>query len=1360
ASDSGGAGEALSGTHRSSSPGGAGDRPEAGAAAARKDAAADGAGSSGSSRPQRKKVKRGAVGGTDPTVDRETAKLIKNLWRNAVSDATLPGQTIKSLKTAFGRAAPGEAGPSGAVQAFAEAFPTSDLSGYTIGDEIGRGGMGVVYKAVQHSLKRDVAIKLLLPEMAQDPEHAAKFIAEALVNAELSHPNIMPVYEIGQTSDGRKYMVMKLVIGISWWSILHPYTEAEKDVARKFELDDHLDLLLHMCDAVAYAHSRQIIHRDIKPDNLLVGKYGEVLLMDWGVAADLRTGLAAHEYKAEPLAAISHPAGTPHYMAPEMARVDVAAIGPATDIYLLGATLYEILTMRPPHQGREALDILIEAAKNSVLEREEPNVNRELMRIAKRAMATRPEDRFRTAEELAQAVREFRKHAESLAITENAESSLKVARNSRGARAYQYFSEALGGFSQALQLWPANEAAVSGRFAAISQHTVLALNSGDLALAESLLNQWRSYARHLPPEQKKREDHDIVDLSFQLNENRRQLKARKNTLAAARFAAGTLLAIVIFGGGIGFLVLESSKNDALQLERRAEDARQAAEGAQSRAETEQVATSQHEVDIKYKADQAEARAKQAEQTVELLQQQQQEIAEQGAKTTAALAAAFATQADTRMQEKNFSAARLFYARSLQLADNPSARRGLVAVGRPRVLWTYAQSHPDGAAAAPFAALRMAPDGRRLYAALQHGDSEVVCLDSATGAIVWSAAYLAGSTVQCRGMVLSGDGATLAVRFDDPAGGPGTLSILAADSGKVERNIPLANRIYFMALSSDGRRLAAAEDAGVALLSLADGKIAWTARVGGNHPAPLCFGPADRQIYVAQSGAEMAVLDADGQPVAGAFGYGGLARDPQAVLLSHDGSRLVLAGRAGGVGIFQVDPFAPVRFDTLHDAPVSALAVSADGRLGASASQGGDVAVWRQVDEAVVERFHFSDQPVTGLAFSADGRHLAIAGQDGLVRMALLACDQPRRVLATDAAEPTHGALAVSPDGATAFVADSLADPADPALQAIAIATGAVRWQVSGEKLGLANGVQITALAISSDGRSLAVGGAAGGVRLVNAASGEMTTHQSLATAKTRVVKDLAFAPGDAQVLALLGPSDDSLARDFVLWDWKQGTAQRMAPRNFDGQVQRVRWLPTQKRWFAGVFGTSFTVTRDLTDVQPLQFWGNPAVCVSRDGRLVAGMYQDKGVSLLNGPLLQPDELFPDSAHAVDPALDFSSDGKFLAAGLQDGRLLIWSTQDGRLAARLDAGPRGLRLLQWVPGRLALLTVGAGSAPLNLYDLSALAVGGNACMRQAELDLRRRMDGFQIKDLTPTELEVVAEVQPAPAASPPDPNDGP
>ncbi|HTL53385.1 MAG TPA: protein kinase, partial [Planctomycetota bacterium] len=469
----------------------------------------------GTTRPTRKKVKRGGVGGNEPSDDPETDKLIKNIWRQAVNENTMPGQTIKSLKTAFARAAPSEASGTGATQKFAETFPQSALAGYTLGDEIGRGGMGVVYKAYQQSLKRDVAIKLLLPEMASDPEHAAKFMAEADINAELSHPNIMPVYEIGQTSDGRKYMVMKLVIGISWWSILHPFTEPEKDVARKMELADHLDLLLRTCDAVAYAHSRQIIHRDIKPDNLLVGQYGEVLLMDWGVAADLRPNLPLSEYKAEPLHAINHPAGTPHYMAPEMARVSIAHIGKGTDIYLLGATLYEILTGRPPHQAKETMEILIEAAKNTVLDRDEPTVNRELMRIAKRAMSTMPEDRYASVEQFAQAVREFRKHAESLMITDSAYSSLTIARNSRGARAYQYYSEALGGFTQALQLWPENRDAIGGRFDAISQHTKLSLSSGDLALAESLINQWRSYARHLPAEQKKREDQDIVELSFQ-----------------------------------------------------------------------------------------------------------------------------------------------------------------------------------------------------------------------------------------------------------------------------------------------------------------------------------------------------------------------------------------------------------------------------------------------------------------------------------------------------------------------------------------------------------------------------------------------------------------------------------------------------------------------------------------------------------------------------------------------------------------------------------------------------------------------------------------------------------------------------
>lgn len=1293
------------------------------------------------SRQVRKKVRRAA----EPLEDKETDKLIRHIWRNAVNESTLPGKTIKSLRTAFARASPSEAGPSGSVQPFAEAFPTAELGGYTIGDEIGRGGMGVVYKAYQASLQRDVAIKLLLPEMAADPEHAAKFISEALVNAELSHPNIMPVYEIGQTSDGRKYIVMKLVIGISWWSILHPFTEAEKDVAAKLELGDHLDLLLHMCDAVAYAHSRSIIHRDIKPDNLLVGKYGEVLLMDWGVAADLRPNLTADAYKAEPLSAINHPSGTPHYMAPEMARVEVQHIGCATDIYLLGATLYEILTGRPPHQAKETMDILIEAARNTVLEREEPNVNRELMRIAKRAMATVPQDRYGTVEDFARAVREFRKHAESLRIKDNAYESLTIARNSRGARAYQYYSEALGGFTQALQLWPDNEDAVAGRFATISQHTELALSSGDLALAESLLSQWKSYSRHLASEYKKREDQNIAELSSQLIENRRQIKARKSTLAAARFVAATLLAIVVLGGGIGMVVLQNSLSDAVELRKKSDAAKENAEAALRKAETAEMEAVQSAAEIRMQTDLAQAASRKLEKALELMQQEKQKAVEETAKARESLAQAYASQADTRQQEKNFSSARLLYARSLQLNENEHARQGLIQVGRPRILWNFLPAHPADSKPERTIGCRYSPDGQWLYLGMQGGATNLYCLNAQTGSIQWTATKLAAPSAICRRMDLSRDGRVLTLIFHDPNTGAGTVVAVDPRDGSLAHLYPVSHGLYYAGLSPDGSLLVGSNEDGLLLMQLDTGATVWTNRETADRSSPCGFSADGKRIYIARNGSSLGVLDLEGKPVDGDWSYRAQSRNLRAMAVSPDGSRLLLAGREGDLGVYQIEPFQLLHFETLHDSEALSIDPGASNLLAASGAQTGEVLVWRQENERVAARFRLSSQPIYGVALSPNEKFVAMAGYDGQLRVASLDLEQPRRVLSGPASEPARLGMTVSADGATVYLANWVDRAGAVGLEAVSLETGARRWTAPTLAHPLQEApAQIAALRLSADGKCLAVGDHAGDVRLFNAATGEKMAERRFNDAVVADLLDLGFGPEDKELLILVAGTDDRRLRRLVLWDWQQDTLRNQQDHTFDDQPGRVLWLSSQKRWFIGAFGNSFTLDSDLDNRQKVQHWGNPAVCLSPDGKQLAGMYEDQGICLMSGPRCQANQLFAQSDHQIEPALDFSSDGAFLAAGTRDGNLLIWHTTRSELLVKMPLGARNCEFVRWIPNRRALLIAGAGRAPLAVYDLSALEGSGDDHMRAAQIDLRRKVSGFLTTDMTAGEYRELVE----------------
>lgn len=214
------------------------------------------------------------------------------------------------------------------------AGPLPELVGLSLGPPLGRGGMGEVLLGVQQSLAREVAVKRPLKQSG-----VKALRQEALIAAELEHPSVIPVYDLGADSRGMPMLVMRRVQGRTWGDDLRAREAAGTTWA---ELRDALYILGRISQVLALAHDRGILHRDVKPDNVLLGDYGEVWLMDWGLATRL------------PAPASDGPVGTPAYMPPEQAHANHRAQGPPTDVYTLGACLYEILSGRPPHIGAKA----------------------------------------------------------------------------------------------------------------------------------------------------------------------------------------------------------------------------------------------------------------------------------------------------------------------------------------------------------------------------------------------------------------------------------------------------------------------------------------------------------------------------------------------------------------------------------------------------------------------------------------------------------------------------------------------------------------------------------------------------------------------------------------------------------------------------------------------------------------------------------------------------------------------------------------------------------------------------------------------------------------------------------------------
>ncbi len=345
-------------------------------------------------------------------------------------------------------------------------------------EKIGSGGFGNVFRARQPVLHRDVALKML---REPQPSRMGRFIAEAVVTGQLEHPNVVPVHTLGADPDGALFLAMKLVTGETWAARLAHERPAENPDA----LLPALEVLLQVCNAVAFAHSHTIVHLDIKPANVMLGGFGEVLLMDWGLAMGFGAPVAGIPHRS----LLRGPCGTPAYIPPELARGDGDALGPLADIYLLGAVLCELLTGVPPHHGRSLRDALLSAAEPA-----RPDfpaaVPEELRAICLRALAFDPAERHPDVASFQEELRVYLRHRESLLLTSRAADELaacraRAAEDGGGEALYEQLGGAVTRYVEARELWRGNLRALAGERAARASYAETALRRGDLGLAAS-----------------------------------------------------------------------------------------------------------------------------------------------------------------------------------------------------------------------------------------------------------------------------------------------------------------------------------------------------------------------------------------------------------------------------------------------------------------------------------------------------------------------------------------------------------------------------------------------------------------------------------------------------------------------------------------------------------------------------------------------------------------------------------------------------------------------------------------------------------------------------------------------------------
>ena len=306
---------------------------------------------------------------------------------------------------------------------------------------LGEGGMGRVELVRQRSLDRDVAVKR--PRAGASELDTAALRHEALVTGHLEHPNIIPVHAFGRDDGEHPLMVMKRVEGVSWRELIHDDDHpawARRERSPAARLTWHLETLGQVANAVAFAHSRGVVHRDIKPDNVMIGEFGEVYLLDWGLATRAAD---------TPPAGSASLVGTPAYMAPEMVEGD--ACDERTDVYLLGATLHEILTREVRHAGTD-LETVLRRAFASDPAVYGDDVSPELAALANQATARDPAARPASALAFREALLESVRHRGSLALSAAADAHMRAGQLDEARFAYRL----------ALRDWPDNRAARAG----------------------------------------------------------------------------------------------------------------------------------------------------------------------------------------------------------------------------------------------------------------------------------------------------------------------------------------------------------------------------------------------------------------------------------------------------------------------------------------------------------------------------------------------------------------------------------------------------------------------------------------------------------------------------------------------------------------------------------------------------------------------------------------------------------------------------------------------------------------------------------------------------------------------------------
>lgn len=347
-----------------------------------------------------------------------------------------------------------------------------------LGNVLGAGGMGVVREATQLGLRREVAVKQPLPGPDGKPRPSVvnALLREAWISSNLEHPNIVPIHALSREGTD-PLIVMKRIEGNSWSALLgaeestaNGTPASPESLTTSERLRHHFRILLRVCRAVHFAHSRGIVHLDLKPSNVMIGAYGEVYLLDWGLGATFSEDAPEWMPRTSDIESV---VGTPGYLSPEQSEGAGSKIGVASDVYLLGAIAHRIATGRAPHYARSLITSLLSSFNESPPVYADSAVPEDLAAILTRAMAKEPADRYPSADALRVALVEFIEHRASVDLTAEAMERLELIRGGDAPVDSLHSAILLGevgagrraeaecrfGLVEALRIWPGNTAA-------------------------------------------------------------------------------------------------------------------------------------------------------------------------------------------------------------------------------------------------------------------------------------------------------------------------------------------------------------------------------------------------------------------------------------------------------------------------------------------------------------------------------------------------------------------------------------------------------------------------------------------------------------------------------------------------------------------------------------------------------------------------------------------------------------------------------------------------------------------------------------------------------------------------------------